>query len=244
MVDLDAIGTFRWSPSGDHWHWDDALFRLLGYEPGVVVPSRELLLGHAHPSDRDGVADAVSALMRHRTPYRTRHRIVTTSGRTREVAALGGPVRVPAGDTAVLGYLIGLDEDRGAPSLTGPLLPAAGAEVVIPLPRGRDGAGPAEPVSPADCAGGAVVPEGRPAEEADAHHAAALHRAQETLVAGLELSHDAAAAVVAWLANRHEVPPVVIAESLAALPRDDHGRPELATLLALLEGGPDAGPVP
>lgn len=243
MEGLDAIGTFRWRPpgdhgQGDHWSFDDGLFRLLGHEPGAAVPSRALLLGHAHPDDRDGVADAVSALTRHRAPYRIRHRIVTATGRTREVVAAGGPAHDATGEPAVRGYLIALDDDRGAPSLTGPLVPAA-ADVVIPHPRGRDGAGPAEPVSPTESAGEALVPEGRPADEADAHHAAVLHRAQETLVAGLELNREAAAAVVDWLANTYEVPPVLVAESLAALARDDHGRPDLATLLAVLDGGPD-----
>lgn len=242
---LDDIGAFRWWPSVDRWYWNDALFRLHGHEPGAVTPSRAALLELTHPRDRARIAEAVAALVGDRRPYCTRHRIVTTDGRSREVVGAGGPARGgDGGETALLGYVIPLDVRTGALPLDEYVLPGP-EDLTIPVPRGRDGTPPAEPVVVREAAGEAAVPAVRTADAAapdvpDGRHAELLRRAHDTLVSGLDLNRDAAAAVVAWLANTHEVPPVVVAESLADLGSRTDGRPDLAALLTVLDDGPDA----
>ncbi len=54
----DEVGQFVWNVRTDTWWWSDALYRLLGYEPGVVTPSQERFLQHKAPED-EAVVDAV-----------------------------------------------------------------------------------------------------------------------------------------------------------------------------------------
>lgn len=292
---------FSWHPPTDRWAWNDAMFRIHGYEPHAVVPTRALLLAHIDPHDRDHAADAVAAAAVRQEPWCLRHRLVTVDGRTREVVSAGGPRRPGghdgghhsrldsrpdrgpdrdavaddaaasggenAGDATecsngrvLRGYLIPLplrpgaeadpapDDRSPAPASGDAAGPAPDAET-IPAPRGRNGASGAYPPDGPDGAAAADAPvapapresgRARSGEPADARHAEAMRHAHDTLVAGLDLTHEAASTLLSWLANTHEVPPVAVAEVLADLPRDaTTARPDLAALLAVLDAGPD-----
>jgi DNA-binding CsgD family transcriptional regulator len=45
------LGTWCWTPATDEVTWSENLFRLIGFRPGEVEPSPELLLGRLHPED-------------------------------------------------------------------------------------------------------------------------------------------------------------------------------------------------
>lgn len=225
---MSDIGTFRWRPAADHWVWNDAMFRLHGYPPRTVTPSRALLLAHKHPQDRDGAADLIAALAVAHTPFCVRHRIVDAEGRTREVVGAG---RVPTPrdrDVELRGFLIPV----GAPGAPPPVIGRIERVEIISESRRADERTAAPAIPP-------LLPD-EAAAAADARHAELLRRAHDTLVAGLDVDRETAASILSWLANAHEVPPVMVADGIAALPRDPAtGRPDLGELLAALDTGAD-----
>ena len=46
------FGTWCWSPPTDEMSWSDSAFRLFGFEPGEITPSRRCVRERAHPDDR------------------------------------------------------------------------------------------------------------------------------------------------------------------------------------------------
>lgn len=47
------LGTWEWLPRTGTRLWSDNLYRLLGFEPGEIIPSRESLIERTVPGDRD-----------------------------------------------------------------------------------------------------------------------------------------------------------------------------------------------
>ncbi|MBA3458650.1 MAG: response regulator [Deltaproteobacteria bacterium] len=82
--------------------WSDELFRIYGWEPGSVTPSRETLLQRVHPADVDRVDRELARATRIPTTQPIEFRIVLPGGqlRTLEVRsrlvcdAAGAPVRM------------------------------------------------------------------------------------------------------------------------------------------------------
>ncbi len=58
------VGTWEWSPDRDELVWSENLFRLVGYEPGEIIPSTAHLLEHVHPEDVTGVQRELDAARR------------------------------------------------------------------------------------------------------------------------------------------------------------------------------------
>ena len=89
---LDAqqliVGRFRYFLHGRRWQWSDEVARMHGYQPGEVQPTTELLLQHSHRDDRARVA-AVLVEVSRGEPFRSRHRIIDTAGRTHCVVVVG-----------------------------------------------------------------------------------------------------------------------------------------------------------
>lgn len=82
------IGRFQFFLAGQRWEWSDAVARMHGYEPGMVVPTTELLLQHKHPDDRARVAAVLSRVLVGE-PFSSRHRIIDTAGRVHCVVVVG-----------------------------------------------------------------------------------------------------------------------------------------------------------
>ncbi|MCW2988594.1 MAG: hypothetical protein JWM24_1532 [Solirubrobacterales bacterium] len=61
---LVQTGSWEWDIETDTLLWSDNMFRLLGLEPGAIVPSADYVIGRAHPDDRRQVADEVTAARR------------------------------------------------------------------------------------------------------------------------------------------------------------------------------------
>lgn len=58
------LGSWYWNVSGDEASWSDETFRIFGYVPWSIAPSRELFLQHLLvPEDREGVLAALGVLL-------------------------------------------------------------------------------------------------------------------------------------------------------------------------------------
>lgn len=47
-----GVGAFTWKPGQEPW-WSPEVYRLLGYEPGEIEPSLDIIRQHVHPDDRE-----------------------------------------------------------------------------------------------------------------------------------------------------------------------------------------------
>lgn len=74
------IGTWDWTPVTGALLWSDETFRLLGYEPGSMIPTYELFLSLVHPDDRVMVNNAALAALHEDQPYTLDCRIVRSDG--------------------------------------------------------------------------------------------------------------------------------------------------------------------
>jgi PAS domain S-box-containing protein len=61
---LAQTGTWEWDVETGVLSWSDNMFRLLGVEPGSVVPTPEYVIGRVHPDDRDRVEREVELARR------------------------------------------------------------------------------------------------------------------------------------------------------------------------------------
>jgi PAS domain S-box-containing protein len=59
---LAQIGSWQWDRAKGELRWSDNLFRLMGLQPGQLVPSPEYLTQQTHPDDRERVARYVEQL--------------------------------------------------------------------------------------------------------------------------------------------------------------------------------------
>ena len=60
-----------------------------GYQPGMVMPTTELVLAHKHRDDVRHIADTLALIRQTRQPFSSRHRIRDTAGHTRWVIVVG-----------------------------------------------------------------------------------------------------------------------------------------------------------
>jgi hypothetical protein len=89
QVRSDAVGQFAWDVRADTWWWSDALYRLLGYEPGAVAPSMDRFLGHKAPEDLAQVDTVFSRCLNDGGPFSCYHHVVDTHGVRKTVVAVG-----------------------------------------------------------------------------------------------------------------------------------------------------------
>jgi hypothetical protein len=92
-------GRFRWEIDRGTAVWSDSVYRLYGYEPGEVVPSPALSLGHKHPDDLHGCVDALHAGMLADRLIVHEHRVVDVRG------AVSPVVMVARGSKDVRGHV-------------------------------------------------------------------------------------------------------------------------------------------
>lgn len=219
---MDRIGAYTWHPSSDRWAWNDTMFRLLGYAPGSVRPSRALVVAHKHADDRAHVEHVMADALAHRSAYSCRHRIVSVDGTIHQVVALGRPADPdedwPPG-LLLRGYLVHLATVAPARSPAGSTAGAPGAAPTAPLPREPDDGPP---------------PQGWSSWRA-VEHDRHVGRAVDVLTETAELPPDAATALLAHLANTAAEPLIVVAERVVSVSLDPDTR-GLAGLLTGIEG--------
>ncbi|HYB37003.1 MAG TPA: PAS and ANTAR domain-containing protein [Mycobacterium sp.] len=104
------VGRFRFFLDGQRWEWSDAVARMHGYEPGMVVPTTELLLQHKHLDDRQQVAAILDRVLQGE-PFSSRHRIIDTAGHTHWVVVVGERMLDDAGDVvSTSGFYVDVTE--------------------------------------------------------------------------------------------------------------------------------------
>lgn len=86
---LASIGSYTMDASGKTCAWSDELFRLLGYAPGEVSCSRELLRSHVHPGDRERVRKAADAAFAENGRVDLEFRYLRRDGEVRHARGLG-----------------------------------------------------------------------------------------------------------------------------------------------------------
>lgn len=115
---IGRIGAYAWQPRTDRWIWNATMFRLHGYEPEVVTPTRALWAAHKHPERREHALEVVDEACRSHTTYVCPHRIVAFDGVQREVVAIGYPTPdTPWCSAGRRGYLVDVTPGRGTDRL-------------------------------------------------------------------------------------------------------------------------------
>lgn len=79
------VGSWVLDPRTMVFTWSREMYRVMGYEPGSVTPSVELVLGMVHPDDRDRVAGIIETGFATGEPYAMTHRLVRNDGELRTV---------------------------------------------------------------------------------------------------------------------------------------------------------------
>jgi PAS domain S-box-containing protein len=98
--ELARTGSWDWDLQHDVLLWSDNLFRLLGLEPGAIVPTPEYVIERVHPEDRARVGAEIEAARHEGRQPDVTYRVVLPDGSQ----------RVLRGATALV-----VDEDEGRP---------------------------------------------------------------------------------------------------------------------------------
>jgi PAS domain S-box-containing protein len=77
--------------------WSEETFRIFGYSPGQITPTRMVFFERIHPADQQRVREAVSKALSEKSPYRIEHRVRNSNGEEREVLEQGEVVLNPEG---------------------------------------------------------------------------------------------------------------------------------------------------
>lgn len=102
-----GIGSYQRAAGDDTWQWSDGVYAIHGFDRGEVVPTTSLLLAHAHPADRQQVAQLLSACLHDGELFSFLYRLIDAGGKLRWALITGegsyGPGTTLAGSR---GYLI------------------------------------------------------------------------------------------------------------------------------------------
>ncbi|MFI6365147.1 PAS and ANTAR domain-containing protein [Nocardia sp. NPDC050630] len=103
------VGRFRYWFGTRRWEWSAEVAQMHGH-PADIEPTTTLLLSHKHPEDRDRV-EALIVSVEDGGAFTSRHRIIDTAGRVREVLVLSEPMVDEDGAvTGTQGYYIDLSD--------------------------------------------------------------------------------------------------------------------------------------
>jgi PAS domain S-box-containing protein len=72
-------------PNDNPLHWSEEVYRIFGYEPGVVEVTNHLFFQHVHPDDRKKIVEAVNLAIAQKRSYEIEHRVIRTDGTERIV---------------------------------------------------------------------------------------------------------------------------------------------------------------
>jgi PAS domain S-box-containing protein len=83
IQDIAKLGTWERDPRSDTVWWSDQTYRLLGFEPGSIIPSRQFWLSLIHPEDAPRVIAAVAEPEANRESYTLHYRAIMPDGTIR-----------------------------------------------------------------------------------------------------------------------------------------------------------------
>jgi hypothetical protein len=122
-------GRFRWEIHRGTAVWSDSVYRRYGYEPGAVIPSPALGLGHKHPDDLHGCVDALHAGMLANRLIVHEHRVVDVRGAVSPVVMVARGSRDDQGCVrALYGFLLPLS---AVPDTTDAPAPERGSVALV-----------------------------------------------------------------------------------------------------------------
>jgi len=114
LAKLNPAGTWEWDFVSGTVTWSDAVFRLLGLEPGSIPPSYEFFISRIHPDDR-GAAEAISFMACSGQTLGAAFRIIRPDGTVRWVTSIGEAFHDETGTlTWASGMLIDVTDLREA----------------------------------------------------------------------------------------------------------------------------------
>jgi hypothetical protein len=102
------VGGFSYDAAQDRWTWSPEVFSIHGFEPHDVVPTTELIRFHAHPEDREAVAEALAGAMAAPGSFTLTFRLLDAQGATRRVLMLGQGSDGAQGAVVLRGQLVDL----------------------------------------------------------------------------------------------------------------------------------------
>lgn len=80
---LARFGSWRVDLLTGKHEWSDECYRIFGYAPGEIEPTREKFLSHVHPDDKKMIKNNTHEAIRHLTILEGDFRIIDKSGETR-----------------------------------------------------------------------------------------------------------------------------------------------------------------
>ena len=104
---LASVGNWRVNMKTGELAWSDEIYRIFGYEPNTITPSRELFLSAIHPEDFKKVRSFEDAAQKS-GHYEVEHRIILPGGDVRHVHEVGEAELDSDGNLA---YLTGTVQD-------------------------------------------------------------------------------------------------------------------------------------
>lgn len=106
-----VVGGFRFWFADQRWEWSDEVARMHGYDPGVVIPTTELLLSHKHSDDRVHVQDLLEHVLHSSGSFSSRHRFVDTAGQVHDAIVVADRMTDQTGAVVgTAGYYIDLTD--------------------------------------------------------------------------------------------------------------------------------------
>ncbi len=124
------MGSWEQGPSAGAMTWSDEMFRLLGWPPRAVVPSRSALLEQVHPEDRD----ELRGRLERGEPFTAQVRIIRPDGQCRILAlryeVVPDPLR-PAG--RAIGVAQDVTEQRAIERMKDEFVSVVSHELRTPL---------------------------------------------------------------------------------------------------------------
>ena len=103
------MGRFTYRPATDAWTWSEEMYRILGFEPGEVVPTTALVVRHLHPDDVEAVRASRDDALESGKPFVLQHRVCPADGPLRVVIA-AGHLEEDADGALLTGHLIDVTE--------------------------------------------------------------------------------------------------------------------------------------
>ena len=112
-VEVSQIGTWDWHIASNQLRWDDQHYRLMGYEPGAVVPNYDLWRKAVHPDDLPRIDRAVAHALTTQSEYFEEYRLMLPDGQIRWVLGKGRGLQNQQGQTIhMLGVMLDITEAK------------------------------------------------------------------------------------------------------------------------------------
>jgi hypothetical protein len=106
--EASLVGGLSYDAGQDRWTWSPEVYQIHGFEPHDVVPTTELIRFHAHPEDRDEVAETLAGAMESPGSFTLTFRLVDAQGALRRVLMLGRGSEGGQGAVQLRGQLVDL----------------------------------------------------------------------------------------------------------------------------------------